>query len=32
LGIESGPDFRIPFICTQVNMYFGTSPDGQRNN
>src|SRR4029453_16360891 len=23
LGIESGPDFRIPFICTQVNKNFG---------
>jgi hypothetical protein len=28
LGIESGPYFRIPFICTQVNKNFGlTLPD-----
>jgi hypothetical protein len=23
LGIESGPDFCIPLICTQVNQNFG---------
>src|SRR4029450_6779221 len=32
LGIESGPDFRIRFICTQVNKYFYTSPGELRNN
>jgi len=30
LGIESGPDFRIPFICTQVNKNFGLYAARQR--
>jgi hypothetical protein len=30
LGIESGPDFCIPFICTQVNKNFGLYAARQR--
>ena len=31
LGIESGPDFRIQFICTQVNKNFGLYAARQRS-